>query len=396
MVKTSKNMTGRKEIQMESYERLCPVEYAGGLDSRARKWLQNPTKILNGRVREGMVVLELGCGPGFFTTEIARMVGRSGKVIAADLQEGMLDIVRNKIKGADIESRIELHKCEEDRIGITEKVDLALAFFMVHEVADRRKMLAELKSILKPDGRIYIIEFRMHPPKRSFDGMVKIASQVGLVETERKAFFSSRAVVFEIDKNEMKKENDASRRFTGSRFYRLLAPTMAAIMESPLRRRLNDASRTMDGAGIRPGTEVLEVGCGTGYFTLPAARQVSETGHLHSIDLSPESVDLVRRKVAAAGIQNVSLELADAMATGLPGATYDTVLLLGVIPAPVLPLSKLLPEMHRLLKPGGRLAVWPAVPLVMRPAFAKSGLFAFEGKVDGVFRFKKIETHQGE
>ena len=39
---------------MERYERICPVEYAGGLDSRARKWLQNPAKILNGRVREGM------------------------------------------------------------------------------------------------------------------------------------------------------------------------------------------------------------------------------------------------------------------------------------------------------------------------------------------------------
>lgn len=180
---------------MEYYERLCPVEYAGGLDSRARKWLQNPSNILNGRVREGMVVLELGCGAGFFTTEIARMVGKSGKVIAADLQEGMLDIVRKKIDGTDIESRIELHKCEERKIGVAEKVDLVLAFFMVHEVADKRKMLEEIKSILKPDGSLYIIEFRMHPPKKSFDSMVKIAHDVGLIETERPAFLLSRAIV---------------------------------------------------------------------------------------------------------------------------------------------------------------------------------------------------------
>jgi ubiquinone/menaquinone biosynthesis C-methylase UbiE len=180
---------------MERYERLCPVEYAGGLDSRARKWLQNPAKILKGRVREGMVVLELGCGAGFFTTEIARMVGKSGKVIAADLQEGMLDIVRKKIKGTDIESRIVLHKCEEDRIGVSEKVDLVLAFFMVHEVADKRKMLADIKSILKPEGSLYVIEFKMHPPKKSFNDMVNIARDVGFVGTEMQSSLSRRAIV---------------------------------------------------------------------------------------------------------------------------------------------------------------------------------------------------------
>jgi ubiquinone/menaquinone biosynthesis C-methylase UbiE len=180
---------------MERYERVCPVEYAGGLDSRVRKLLQNPAKILNGRVREGMVVLELGCGAGFFTTEIARLVGKSGKVIAADLQQGMLDILENKIKGTDIEGRIVLHKCAEDKIGVTEKVDLVLAFFMVHEVADKRKMLEEIKSLLKPEGRLYIIEFKMHPPKKSYEAMVKMARDIGLVEAEKSSSLLSRAIV---------------------------------------------------------------------------------------------------------------------------------------------------------------------------------------------------------
>jgi ubiquinone/menaquinone biosynthesis C-methylase UbiE len=180
---------------MERYERICPVEYAGGLDSRVRKWLQDPAKILNGRVREGMVVLELGCGAGFFTTEIARTVGKSGKVIAADLQQGMLDIVRDKIKGTDIENRIVLHKCHEDRIGVTEKVDLALAFFMVHEVADKRKMLGEIRSILKPGGSLHIIEFKMHPPEKSFEEMVRMAREVGFEEKERQRALISRAIV---------------------------------------------------------------------------------------------------------------------------------------------------------------------------------------------------------
>ncbi len=182
---------------MERYESVCPVEYAGGLDIGVRKWVQNPAKILQNHVKEGMVVLELGCGSGYFTTEIARMVGKSGKVIAADLQEGMLDIVSKKIKGTEIESRIVLHKCENDSIGFKGKVDLVLAFIMFHEVADKRKALEEIQTMLKPDGRLYVIEFKMHPPKKSFNNMVRIANDIGLREIERPRFLLCRAILLE-------------------------------------------------------------------------------------------------------------------------------------------------------------------------------------------------------
>jgi demethylmenaquinone methyltransferase/2-methoxy-6-polyprenyl-1,4-benzoquinol methylase len=194
---------------------------------------------------------------------------------------------------------------------------------------------------------------------------------------------------------DMERENNASRLFTGNLFYRLMAPAMAAVMESPLRRRVNDANRVLDGAGVLPGTQVLEVGCGTGYFTLPAARRICEMGHLRAIDLSTQAIDLVYRKVGVAGLRNVSLGTADAKATGLPGTTYDMILLFGMIPAPMLPLSLLLPEMHRVLKPDGVLAVWPNVPLWTRKAFTKSGLFSFEGKANGVLRFRKIDNKPG-
>ena len=98
----------------------------------------------------------------------------------------MLDIVRNKIKGTDIESRIELHKCAEDKIGVTEKVDLVLAFFMVHEVADKRKMLEEVKSLLKPDGTSLYIEFKMHPPKRTFKPWLKWPGMSGSSKRRRR------------------------------------------------------------------------------------------------------------------------------------------------------------------------------------------------------------------
>jgi len=108
-------------------KRVCPVERAGSLDSRIRRWVQNPRKILGPYVEEGMVVLDLGCGPGSFSIEMAEMVGRSGRIIASGLQEGMLDRLREKIRGTELEQRITVHKCEETRIGVSEEVDFALA-----------------------------------------------------------------------------------------------------------------------------------------------------------------------------------------------------------------------------------------------------------------------------
>ena len=108
--------------------RICPIEKADSLDTKFRRWLQNPKKILKPYINEGMTVLDFGCGPGFFSVGLAQMVGESGRVIAADLQEGMLQKLKDKIKGTELENRITLHKCEEDKIGITENVDFVLGF----------------------------------------------------------------------------------------------------------------------------------------------------------------------------------------------------------------------------------------------------------------------------
>ena len=100
-----------------SNKRVCPVEIAGCLDNRIRRWIQNPQKILGPYIEEGMIVLDIGCGPGFFSIDMAQMVGKSGRVIAADLQEGMLQKLRDKIQGTELEERVTLHKCEGKKIG---------------------------------------------------------------------------------------------------------------------------------------------------------------------------------------------------------------------------------------------------------------------------------------
>ena len=174
---------------------VCPAEAAGGLDNSFRRWLQNPEKILKPYIKEGMTVLDLGCGPGVFTIEIAKMVEASGKVFAADLQEGMLEIVAGKIKGTSIEQRVHLHKCQTTSIGLSEKTDFILAFWMVHEVPDHERLFEELKSILKPGGKLFIIEPRIHVTRMAFEKMTAGLIRIGFQITGRPKIFFSRAIL---------------------------------------------------------------------------------------------------------------------------------------------------------------------------------------------------------
>jgi ubiquinone/menaquinone biosynthesis C-methylase UbiE len=184
-------------MSKENDNRVCPVELAGGLDNKLRRFLQNPQKILRPYIKEEMTVLDFGCGPGFFTIEIAKMLEGRMKVIAVDLQDGMLEKVRNKIKGTQLEQIIRLHKCESDRIGIEEAVDFILAFYVIHEVPDKERLFNEFQSILKSGGRILIIEPNFHVSKSAFNDMLGIMENSGLKVIERPKSFMNRAVLAE-------------------------------------------------------------------------------------------------------------------------------------------------------------------------------------------------------
>jgi demethylmenaquinone methyltransferase/2-methoxy-6-polyprenyl-1,4-benzoquinol methylase len=175
--------------------------------------------------------------------------------------------------------------------------------------------------------------------------------------------------------------------FAHSKVGRLFIRIMAAVMESRFRYRFFGPLPILRGADIHPGQTVLEVGCGTGYFTLNAAQLIGDQGCLVAMDVLQESVEAVSRKVQAANLKNVRVVQGDAMDTNLEAQSLDTVLLFGVIPAPMLPLDRLLPEMHRVLKHGGTLAVWP--PSWIARSILGSGLFTDAGKRNGVFNFRR-------
>ena len=196
----TKKIPAKSTGSTQRNNRVCPVENAGHLDNKLRRRFQNPREILKPYVKEGMTVLDVGCGPGFFSIEMAELVGDSGRVIAADLQDGMLRKLRNKIRGTQLEERITLHPCEKDSIAVLTAVDFVLVFYMLHEVPDQKAFLDEIGSILKPNGLVLIVEPPFHVAKAAFAEMVRKAGNAGLELVERPNIFLSKTAVLKKSK----------------------------------------------------------------------------------------------------------------------------------------------------------------------------------------------------
>ena len=175
---------------------VCPWWLAYTFDNPLRRLIHNPAKILAGLVKDGDAVLDLGCGMGYFSIGMARLVGDSGRVISVDLQAEMLDRVRTRAEQQNLISRIQLHQCQPDRIGLSEPVDFALAFWMVHEVPNRRSFLAEVRNLLKPEARFLVVEPKLHVSAADLQHTVELAGSVGLHPLAKPKVGISRSVLF--------------------------------------------------------------------------------------------------------------------------------------------------------------------------------------------------------
>ena len=177
------------------------------MDNPIRRLIHGPDKILGGYIEPGQTVLDLGCGSGTFTIAMARMVGEAGIVIAVDLQDEMLQLVRQKAVKEGLACRIITHKSEPEGIGITDKVDFALAFYMIHEVPDVDAFLMEAAGLLKPGGRLLIAEPLIHVSESSFKKTVDAAQLAGLKPVCKPKIRFSRSMLFQPD-NGINSRND--------------------------------------------------------------------------------------------------------------------------------------------------------------------------------------------
>lgn len=158
--------------------RVCPVWIGYLMASPLRRLFENPEKILSDHIKPDMTVLDVGCAMGFFTLAAAKLVGSGGKVFAVDLQRKMINSLNPRIARANLIDRIETRVCNEKSLKIddlVEQIDLALAFYVVHEITDVPKLFDQIYKSLKPGGKLFIAEPRGHVTTDEFKITIDLA-----------------------------------------------------------------------------------------------------------------------------------------------------------------------------------------------------------------------------
>jgi ubiquinone/menaquinone biosynthesis C-methylase UbiE len=179
---------------------VCPWWLGYFLASPVRRLWQHPVAILRPFVHEGMTVLEPGCGMGFFTIELARLVGPGGKVIAVDLQDKMLAGLTRRATRAGVSQRIDVRQVQADTLGVADldgRVDFILAFAMLHELPEGHRFFEEAYRALKPGGKLLAVEPSGHVDGPAFATMVTKAERTGFRATPGPAIRSSHTIVLE-------------------------------------------------------------------------------------------------------------------------------------------------------------------------------------------------------
>jgi len=177
---------------------VCPWWLGYFLAHPLRRWWQHPEEILRPFVAEGMTVLEPGCGMGFFTVDLARLVGPRGKVVATDIQPRMLAGLARRARRAGLADRIDARLVQADGLGVEdleERVDFALAFAVVHELPDNHRFFPEMHRALRPGGKLLVAEPRGHVTEDAFAEMLASAQGAGLLAAGGPVVRSSRTAV---------------------------------------------------------------------------------------------------------------------------------------------------------------------------------------------------------
>jgi cyclopropane fatty-acyl-phospholipid synthase-like methyltransferase len=116
-------------------------------------------------LKPGMTVCDMGCGNGFYTLELAKLVGPEGAVYAVDIQPEMLHLLEERAKQAEIANIKPVLGGVDDPKLPDASQDLIFLVDVYHEFSHPEEMLAAMRRSLKPDGRLVLVEFRLEDPK---------------------------------------------------------------------------------------------------------------------------------------------------------------------------------------------------------------------------------------
>ena len=136
------------------------------LDRPQREAEEHPEVVIDALgLREGEVVADLGAGSGFFTFRISPKVGKTGKVLAVDIQGAMLETIRRRAEALKLTNVEEIEDTETDPELPANGVDLVLMVDVYHEISYPYEVMTKVRESLKPDGRVVFVEYRKEDPK---------------------------------------------------------------------------------------------------------------------------------------------------------------------------------------------------------------------------------------
>lgn len=167
---------------------VCPWWLGPLLASPIRRLLESPERLLRPFVMPGMTVIEPGCGMGFFSLMLARLVGPGGRVVCVDLQPRMIAGLRRRARRAGLQDRIRASVCPPGDLCLADvavAADVAVVIHMLHEVPDQARLLADLHAALRPGGTLVILEPKGHVSHARFAASIDLAVRAGFRETDR-------------------------------------------------------------------------------------------------------------------------------------------------------------------------------------------------------------------
>ena len=132
-------------------------------------------------LKQGMIVLDAGCGPGRLTIPVSKEIGPNGTVVALDIQSGMLDRVKEKALKANLNNIQLLQEKIEDGKLDQDKYDRALLVTVLGEIPNREIAMKEIFRVIKPGGILVVTEVIFDPHFQSKKTVLQLAKAAGFV-----------------------------------------------------------------------------------------------------------------------------------------------------------------------------------------------------------------------
>jgi ubiquinone/menaquinone biosynthesis C-methylase UbiE len=156
----------RHPVSGRVFAPVMGVGGAGWLERAEREEEEAPSKAIEAlELKPGMVVADIGAGSGYYTSRMAKKVAPSGRVLATDIQPGMIELLERRIKAEGLSNVTTILGAMDDPRLQPGSIDLAIMVDVYHELQQPQLFLQRLKPAFKPGGRLVLLEFRKEDPK---------------------------------------------------------------------------------------------------------------------------------------------------------------------------------------------------------------------------------------